>query len=314
MLGTVDGVLGGQQSADPALTRIGLNIVRRVPERLNVTPILKDVLHSYGLLCITVMMLQKERPGNPHASLQEYYKSLGKAEPGEPVLVVRISKDGETRFIHRAADQLPTDIRTEYGEGDVTIMELPEDEFYFFQAFRPGLFNLEKEVPDFILQMALVHSYTLFENYIVHVIRMRLQAHPAQVGLKRQITVADLLSNESKESLVAKVIDDELQQVMRLPLTGILEALRSRFGLSELSTAHDSELQRLSLIRNCLIHNAGKVDRKLAASDASLAVGQPLDIGVNALIAAINTCRTFCSATDRLCESLNRAEPAHRST
>lgn len=274
------------------------------------TPLLKEVLHSYGLLYVTVMALQK-RPGNPHASLEEYYRTLGKAEPGEPVLAVRISKDGETRFIHQAADQLPTRLREEYGEGDVTIMELPEDEFYFFQAFRPAAFDVEKALPAFLFQMALVHAYTLFENYIAEIVRMRLQAHPTQIGLKKQISVGELLRSNSKETLLAKLVEDEVQQVMHLPLTGIFEVLRSRFGFRTLSTDYDSDLRRLSLMRNCLIHNAGKVDAKLAAGDASLQTGDSLEIGIDALMQAIDTCRKFCAAVDPLFESLNRSTPAN---
>lgn len=281
-------------------------IVTHFLERVNVTPLLKALLHSYGLLYVTVITLQKERPGNSTDSLQEYYKSLGKAEPGEPVLAVRISKDGETRFIHQASDQLPTRLREEYGEGDVTVMELPEDEFYFFQAFRPGLFDLNKELPEFMLQMALVHAYTLFENYITDIVRMRLQAHPEQVGLKKQFTVGELLSSASREDLLAKVVEKEVQQIMHLPLTDIVKALRSRFGFRTLSRRYDHGLQRLSLVRNCLIHNAARVDRKLAALDARLQTGAPLEVGVDVLIEAINICRKFCSATDQLLESLDR--------
>lgn len=286
------------------------SFVRRLSEPSNVTPLLKEVLRSYGLLYVTVITLQ-ERPGNPHASLEDYYRTLGRAQPGEPVLTVRISKDGETRVIHRAADQLPRRLRDEYGDGDVTVMELPEDEFYFFQAFRPAAFDLEKALPAFLLQMALVHAYTLFESYIAEIVRMRLQAHPAQIGLKKQVSVGELLSSASKENLLAKLVEDGVQQVMHLPLTGILEVLRSRLGFRALSTEYDSELRRISLMRNCLIHNAGKVDAKLAAADGTLKIGDSLEIGINALMKAVNTCRKFCAAVDPLFEFLDRSTPAN---
>ena len=274
------------------------------------TPILKELLRSYGLLYVTVLTLQSERPGTSHASLRDYYDSLGKAEPGEPILAVRISSDGETRFLHEAADHLPTSLHNQYSDGDVTIMELPEDEFYFFQAFRPGMFDLEKQLPPFILQMALVHAYTLFENYLADVVRLRLQAHPAQVGLKKQITVADLLSCESRENLIASVIDNEVNQVMHMPIAAILDSLRSRFGLRDLSLEHDRELELLSLMRNCFVHNAGQVDLKLAAADSSLVFGQSIEVGTEALRNSINACRKFCASVDLALESLDPAQSA----
>jgi hypothetical protein len=274
------------------------------------TPILKELLSSYGLLYITVLTLQKQRPGTAHSSLKDYYDSLGAAEPGEPVLVVRISPDGESRFLKEGAEQMPPSLRSQYGEADVTIMELPEDEYYFFQAFRPGMFDLERQLPPFILQMALVHAYTLFENYIADVVRLRLQAHPRQVGLKKQVTVADVLAFASREELLASIIENELNQVMHLPIVAILESLRSRFGLRGLSPAHDKELELLSLTRNCVVHNAGKVDQKLATADSSFVLGQSIEVDTEGLSKSIHTCRKFCASVDRELESVDRVNSA----
>jgi hypothetical protein len=270
-----------------------------------VTPILKKLLHSYGLLYVTIMTLQNERPGTPHATLRDYYDSLGEAEPGEPILAVHISPDGQTRFLRQNANQLPPDLKSRYENGDVTIMELPEDEFYFFQAFRPGAFDLETQLPPFILQMALVYAYTLFENYIADVIRLRLHAHPAQIGLKKQITVAELLASESRESLIASEIEREVNQIMYMPIVAILNSLRSRFGLRDLSTEHDRSIEVLSLTRNCIVHNGGKVDSRLAATNTSLVVGQSIEMGTEALSNFIHACRKVCASVDLALESLN---------
>jgi hypothetical protein len=274
-----------------------------------VTPILKDLLHSYGLLYITVQTLQ-QRPGTEHSSLKDYYGSLGAPEPGEPVLIVRISADGEIRFLKQRAAEIPDSLRSQYGDADLTVMELPEDEYFFFQAFRPGLFDLESQLPAFILQMALVHAYTLFENYIADVVRLRLQAHPAQVGLKKAVTVADLLTFPTREDLLASIIENEVNQVMRLPIVAILDSLRSRFGLRDLSLSHEKELNLLSLTRNCVVHNAGKVDQKLATTDSSFVLGQLIKIDSQALSKAIHMCRKFCASVDRELEAVAQERSA----
>jgi len=270
-----------------------------------VTDLLKQLLHSYGLLYVTISMLQVNRPGTSHASLSEYYESLGAAEPGEPVLVVRISADGETRFLRQNSEQLPPKLRETYGCGDVTIMELPEDEYYIFQAFRPGIFDLDKQLPSFLLQMALIYGYTLFENYLADVIRIRLRAHPAQVGLKKQITVSDVLDSDSRESLIDKIIEGELYRLMHEPIVTILESLRIRLGLRGLTAEFDKAIGILSMTRNCLIHNGGKVDSKLASMDSALSVSQALDISSVTLSDSINTCRKLCAAIDAALELLN---------
>lgn len=81
--------------------------------------------------------------------------------------MVRPGSCGTARRTCRPKPAKPTAVAT------VTILELPEDEFYFFQAFRPRIFDLDKQLPSFFLQMALVYGYTLFENYLADVIRIR---------------------------------------------------------------------------------------------------------------------------------------------
>jgi len=153
------------------------------------TYLLKTLLHEYGILSVSLSKLEGERPGNPHESLNAYYESMGAPyegpasvmrekiaalDPDEPKLVVGISADGSMKM--RAFDENEPD--SEGKPSGVKFLELPEDEFYFFKAFRHGLFEWEKQVPTFLLQMAFVHAYTLFENYLRSILSLRLTEQP----------------------------------------------------------------------------------------------------------------------------------------
>jgi hypothetical protein len=70
---------------------------------------------------------------------------------------------------------------------------------------------------------------------------------------------------------------------MHIPIAAILESLRCRLGLGNLSDNHDRELEMLSLMRNCFVHNAGKADLKLAAANSSVVVGQSIEVGTETL-------------------------------
>jgi len=143
------------------------------------------------------------------------------------------------------------------------------------------------------------------ENYVADVVRIRLRSHPAQVGLKKQITVSDVLDSDSRESLIDKIVEGELYRLMHEPLVAILESLRARLGLRGLTTEFDSAIEILSMIRNCLIHNGGKVDSKLASLDSSQSVGQPIDIRTASLANTIHICRKLCAAIDKALELPN---------
>jgi hypothetical protein len=274
------------------------------------TYLLKTLLHEYGMLSVSLSKLEGERPGNPHESLNAYYESMGTPyegpaelmrekiaalDPDEPKLVVGISPDGSTK-IRRFDESNP--------EGNLAVWELPEDEFYFFKAFRHGLFEWEKQVPTFLLQMAFVHACTLFENYLRGILSLRLQAHPQQIGLKKQITYAEIFASASKEEIMDRIIDRELSQLMYEPIESLLAKMRETFGFRNLSDTHDDAIRRLALTRNCLMHNAGKVSDKLAKTDSALTEGQQITIQSKTISEAIHTYRTFCLEVDQGFESL----------
>jgi hypothetical protein len=262
------------------------------------------------MLSVSLSKLEGERPGNPHESLNAYYESMGTPyegpaelmreniaalDPDEPKLVVGISPDGSTKI--RSFDESNP-------EGNLAVWELPEDEFYFFKAFRHGLFEWEKQVPTFLLQMAFVHAYTLFENYLRGILSLRLQAHPQQIGLKKQITYAEIFASASKEEIMDRIIDRELSQLMYEPIESLLAKMRETFGFRNLSDTHDDAIRRLALTRNCLMHNAGKVSDKLAKTDSALTEGQQITIQRKTISEAIHTYRTFCLEVDQGFESL----------
>jgi hypothetical protein len=279
------------------------------------TYLLKTLLHEYGILSVSLSKLEGERPGNPHESLNAYYESMGAPyegpasvmrekiaalDPDEPKLVVGISAGGSMKM--RAFDENEPD--SEGKPSGVKFLELPEDEFYFFKAFRHGLFEWERQVPAFLLQMAFVHAYTLFENYLRGILSLRLQAHPEQIGVKKQITYAEIFASASKEEIMEWIIDRELSQLMYEPIESLLAKMRDTFGFRNLSDTHDDAIRRLALTRNCLMHNAGKVSDKLAKTDSALTEGQQITIQSKTISEAIHTYRTFCLEVDQGFESL----------
>jgi hypothetical protein len=279
------------------------------------TDLLKALLHEFGILSVSLSKLEGERPGNPHESLNAYYESMGilyegpasvmrekltALEPDEHAIVVRISHDGSTNISGFEENEKGTEGKP----SRIAVWELPEDEFYFFKAFRHGLFEWEKQVPAFLLQMAFVHAYTLFENYVRGILSLQLRAHPQQIGLKKQITYGEIFASTSKQELVERIIDRELSQLMYEPIESLLTKMRDTFGF-RLSNAHDDAIRRLSLTRNCLMHNAGKVSDKLAKAEPSKNEGQPITIQSKTISEAIHTYRTLCLETDRAFESLS---------
>jgi hypothetical protein len=215
--------------------------------------------------------------------MREKLAALG---PDEPAIFVRIRPDGSTKIGSFDGNENESD--PEAKPPRIAVWELPEDEFYFFKAFRHGLFEWEKQVPAFLLQMAFVHAYTLFESYLRGILSLRLQAHPQQIGLKKQIAYGEIFTSTSKEELMERIIDRELSQLMYEPIESLLAKMREALGFRSLSNTHDDAIRRLSLTRNCLMQNAGKVSEKVAKAEPSMIEGQPMTIQRSTISEAID--------------------------
>ena len=172
---------------------------------------LKELLQQYGMVSVSLSHLASERPGNKFASLEEYYQSFGGLLPDEPAIVVRISKDGELRFLHEGEHDVSFQDKEGKKVGVVTVWEMPEDEFWFFKAFRPGLFDLDKDLPRFLYEMGVTYCYALFESYLSEILRYRFRAHPLMLGSQREMKYGDILEAKSKENLVDQ-IDQQADQ------------------------------------------------------------------------------------------------------
>jgi hypothetical protein len=261
-----------------------------------------DLLQQYGTLVMSLSQLANERPGSSHESLEEYYKSLGAPLPNEHALVVKISADNEIHFLHEGEHD--ESIRNEQGEktGIVTVWELPEDEFWLFKAFRPALFDLDKRLPGFMFEMAVTYAYALFESYLSEILRKRLKQYPKLLGGQREIKYEQVFLADSKDALIDSMIEREMRELLYLSLPDLLHKMRDQMGFRSLSTNYDEETTYWSLVRNCILHNRGTIDARLASLRTTCKNGERLSISEADVSKAVNTLRKFANQIDRVYE------------
>jgi hypothetical protein len=265
---------------------------------------LKELLKYYGTLTMTLDQLLRERPGTQFGSLEEYYKELGVPRPDEPVLVVRISKNGEARFLKEGEHCLQ--LKNENGGkvGVITVCEMPEDEYWFFQAFRQSLFDLQRNLPSFIYEMAIVHSYAMFEAYLSDLLRARFQIQPLLMGGQRQVKYEQIFEAISKADLINAMIEREVRELMYLPFNSLVQKMRDKLGFTTLSDKYTDSVNCLALVRNCLMHNSGRVDAKLASAKPNLHENAKLSITMVDVSNAVNVLRKFAYEVDKSFEKI----------
>jgi hypothetical protein len=265
---------------------------------------LRELLQQYGMVSVSLSHLASERPGNKFASLEEYYQSFGGLLPDEPAIVVRISKDGELRFLREGEHDVSFQDKEGQKVGVVTVWEMPEDEFWFFKAFRPGLFDLDKDLPRFLYEMGVTYCYALFESYLSEILRYRFRAHPLMLGSQREMKYGDILEAKSKEDLVDQMMNRQINDLFYLPIQAILQQMRKKYGFTKLTTEHDIQMEQLSRLRNCLMHNRGCVDSKLAAVDSDRKEGEQIALTLVDVSRAIKVLRTFAYEIDKVFENI----------
>lgn len=269
------------------------------------TELIKQLLHEYGLLSITYDTLHKQREGKVTETYDDYVKGLGDLIDDEPVVVARISEDGQQRVLHPGEhDYVVTDYCGNTTKS-ASVMEMPEDEYYYFGAFRSGIHNLDKEVPEFMLGLGMVHAYSLFESYIAEVIRIRFQANQQLMGGNKKIDYSEVFESESKNDLIDKIIEKEVRALLYLPIDGVLNFLREKLGFRRLIISYDENTKMISLIRNCLIHNQGIVEGKLCTSfPEEFTDGEKIIVNKQLLDESILTLRKLAYTIDKQLEKI----------
>lgn len=275
------------------------------------TDFLKRLLHDYGLLHISLVTMEEARKRwasalGPIMTDDELAKSP--VAKDEPVIVVRISKTNEVEFLDPGEHEVELiDPETQEPAGQVTVWEVPEDEFYFFRAIRTGLAGLAGELPTFYLGMCLVHAHGLFEHYLYELLKAVFLSRPEMLGTSKMVRYADVLeSYPSMPALLALMADNELRDLFYKSWRDILQSLREKYGFKPLTTTSDDEIIKFSLIRNCLVHNHGITDARLEEqSKSAYKYGDPISIDMESVRAGIQRYRKCAVEIDSIAQTLH---------
>ncbi len=257
-----------------------------------VSPRLKGLLKRFGEVQATTSFYAGYRPAGPVERPCEHFPAAA-LEPGEPALLVKISADGAFRI----APAIEADGR----ESDVVkVMELPEDEFWYFETFRPALSRLALGAPGFLFEMELVNLYGVFEAYLADTLFDRLRRHPHFLSPKAQGALAALGDPVARDpSAIDAVIDGEVRRLTYGSISTVLAHMRSALDMPGLPTHLDQTVQTVALVRNCLLHAGGRADQRLAAADSRYTSGDRVEVTRESASQMVKALRDLAYAVDQ---------------
>jgi hypothetical protein len=179
----------------------------------------------------------------------------------------------------------------------------------FQEAYEQGKTNFRRETPGFLYGMCLIHAFGLLEYYLTDLIRMIAFANPRILltpsrDTDRKIDYRTVIESiDSPNALLNRLVDRELLDLTYKSFDVLLSSLRNRFGLKHLDDRHDQRLIQLALLRNCIVHNHGQGDERLAkASRNFYRAGSRLTITRNMVSRSITTFSSFAMSVDAAAE------------
>jgi hypothetical protein len=182
----------------------------------------------------------------------------------------------------------------------------------FSDAYSLGTDQLRARTPMFLYGMCLVHAYGLLEHFLTETIRQIVQQNPRILLTNpsredKKVEYKLIINNlHSPATLLDALINRELLKLTYGSTHDLLAALRDRFTLATLDTGYDARIVQLSLIRNCLVHNRGRADARLAAASNNFyREDELIYVDRNMVSRSITTFSRFAAEVDRTRERLH---------
>lgn len=147
------------------------------------------------------------------------------------------------------------------------LIEADSDPFSFFK--------------ELFIEMVLTRSVDHFEQYLSDICVRVFRSHPKRLGTM-QITAEELLDAGNIDEAIEGIIERKVRNLAGEGVPKIFSFLQDKVGLDiEISRDNYKNITQLLELRNIIVHNARRVDRKFInkTGDQSIAVGEhyPVD-------------------------------------
>jgi len=114
-----------------------------------------------------------------------------------------------------------------------------------------------------IIQSALLLGYSYFEVFLADLMEIVFIRHPNLLPSNKQISFSDIVTCQDYQSLHRLMARREIHEIFYKGVEDIAKYFRERLNINW-NERHLSRVVLGSLIRNCVMHNSGRADPRLA--------------------------------------------------
>jgi hypothetical protein len=156
----------------------------------------------------------------------------------------------------------------EIPDKQILISELPA---YFFESAKDK----------YLLSMVHQQQIALFEHFFFDLIRVLLMDRPERISKKKHIDYATILESDTKEDIIQRLIDRELNEIKYKNVSEWFIYLNSLVKLPDMPLDTLEKVAEAKATRDILVHNAGIVNKiylEKSGQAARFSVGNMIDV------------------------------------
>lgn len=133
---------------------------------------------------------------------------------------------------------------------------------------------------------SLIHQQqvSMFESLFFDIIRIILIDKPERLSKKKQIDYESILSSDTKEEIIVKLIDRELNEIKYKNVSNWLVYLDKLVTLTEVDAQKIEKIAEAKAARDILVHNAGIINQiylNKSGGSARFSLNQEIDVSGN---------------------------------
>ncbi|TAJ93212.1 MAG: hypothetical protein EPO31_03100 [Gammaproteobacteria bacterium] len=130
---------------------------------------------------------------------------------------------------------------------------------------------------------SLIHQQqvSLFESLFFDVIRILLSDRPERLSKKKQIDYESIFSSDTKEEIIWKLIDRELNEIKYKNVVEWFDYLNKMVTLPEIDSQDIEKISEAKAARDILVHNSGIINQiyiNKSGGSARFTIGQKIDV------------------------------------
>ena len=128
---------------------------------------------------------------------------------------------------------------------------------------------------DSVYNAAFLLGYAHFEAFLCDLTEDVYLRRPSLLPKKREVKYEDVLIHNTKEEIVLTMVNREIREVFSRKIEDVMQHFEQKLAVPWPSADRKPTIEA-SKIRNCLMHNGGVVDGRLADCGAHWAIGNAI--------------------------------------